>query len=91
MHLFDFIIVSASLTLSLTLTSPELRDVVSLLILLRLWRIVRLVDGLIMVSSYRHAKEVNDLKSQILTLELGLKRVKEETGWDDSNRIQKVI
>lgn len=75
MHLFDCFIVIASLALTISLHGVA-GELVGLLVLLRFWRIIRLMDSIVLALAWKHEegiekmhRVIDDLKKRITELE----------------------
>jgi len=75
MHSLDALIVVSSLVLTVVLKGKA-QEAVSLLILLRFWRIVRLVDALLVALSFQHEKEKEKMESELKQLREEVKALK---------------
>lgn len=64
-HLLDVTVVVASLVLELVLRSSDLKDVVALLIVFRLWRLVRVVHATEEILHIEHGQKSHALKLQL--------------------------
>ncbi|KAJ3014110.1 hypothetical protein HKX48_005330 [Thoreauomyces humboldtii] len=64
LHLFDAAVVFASLALELFL-GGRLQEIVGLLIVLRFWRIVRIIDGVATAVKVEHEGEIQRLEAEL--------------------------
>ncbi|RKP08369.1 hypothetical protein THASP1DRAFT_29826 [Thamnocephalis sphaerospora] len=76
-HLLDATIIIASLVAEMVLTGKE-REVASLLIALRLWRVVRLIEGVATSVKMRYEQKQAELRRQVEMLEAELASEKRE-------------
>jgi len=77
-HMVDAIVVIVSLVLTVAFMvklNKTAGQVIGLLILMRLWRVVRLVDSITMVSNSHHEQQKALLTEKILALEAKLNNV----------------
>ncbi|ORZ16286.1 hypothetical protein BCR42DRAFT_414731 [Absidia repens] len=66
LHIFDIVVVGATFILDIVLRGRE-REVAGLLIIFRLWRIVKVMDAVVKGVSYRNEEQVEELTSQLET------------------------
>merc|ERR1712093_958419 len=65
----DFVVVSAAIALEIALMSkPELQDIIALIMLIRVWRIVRIGHGLYTTTHEAEHKHAGELESQVKVL-----------------------
>jgi hypothetical protein len=67
-HLFDFAVVAVSFALTLSLHGKA-AELAGMLILLRLWRVLRVMDAVVVTLSDEHSKEVHKLQQQVAQLQ----------------------
>ncbi|XP_066932726.1 voltage-gated hydrogen channel 1-like isoform X2 [Clytia hemisphaerica] len=67
-EIFDAIIVSVSFFLDVFLSSGGLKDGVEFLVLLRLWRITRIINGIVVSIKARSEEKVEKAKEQVAEL-----------------------
>jgi voltage-gated hydrogen channel 1 len=72
-HLFDAIVITASFIIDILLRGP-LEEVASLIIVLRLWRVVKIIEEL----SVGAQEQMEDLQEKVQMLERENSRLKEE-------------
>jgi len=76
-HLFDALVIVTSFVVTLVLHGPA-EEVVALFVMLRLWRIVRVIDSVAVTVEQEHAKRRHKLHRQISTLEEHVKTLQEQ-------------
>ena len=67
-NLLDVTVVVASLVLELVLRTSELREVVGLLIVFRLWRIVRVLHSTEEIIHIEHKQKLSATQSELTSL-----------------------
>ncbi|KAI9261829.1 hypothetical protein EDC94DRAFT_103131 [Helicostylum pulchrum] len=72
LHVFDAFVVLTTLILEVGLRGKE-REIAGLLIIFRLWRVVKVVESVIKSVSYAHEEELEALKESYQELETKLK------------------
>ncbi|KAI9358792.1 hypothetical protein BD770DRAFT_442993 [Pilaira anomala] len=77
LHVFDAFVVIMSVVLEVGLRGKE-REVAGLLIIFRLWRIVKVVESVIKSVSFTHEEELESLKEAYKELESKLKMQEEK-------------
>ncbi|KAI9325106.1 hypothetical protein DFJ73DRAFT_220187 [Zopfochytrium polystomum] len=73
-HLFDALVVLASIVLDLSLRGVA-ETVSGLLILLRGWRIVRVVDGVVLIQKEEQEEELKALRAEVAQLKAEIVRL----------------
>ncbi|KAL9537923.1 hypothetical protein MBANPS3_011344 [Mucor bainieri] len=73
LHVFDAAVVTTTLVLEVGLKGKE-REVAGLLIILRLWRVVKIIEAAILSVSYAHEEELEDLRASYAELEAKYKQ-----------------
>jgi hypothetical protein len=76
-HLFDALVIVTSFVVTLVLHGPA-EEVVALFVMLRLWRIVRVIDSVAVTVEQEHAKRRHKLHKRISTLEEHVKTLQEQ-------------
>ncbi|KAI8367012.1 hypothetical protein EDC96DRAFT_442580 [Choanephora cucurbitarum] len=69
LHLFDVVVVSTTFVLEVILKGKE-REVAGLLIIFRLWRVVKIIEAAIRSVSFSQQEELDDLKAAYAELQI---------------------
>ncbi|KAL7332189.1 hypothetical protein PS15p_204268 [Mucor circinelloides] len=77
LHVFDATVVITTLVLEVGLKGKE-REVAGLLIILRLWRVVKIIEAAILSVSFAHAEELEELRASYAELEAKYKQEQEK-------------
>ncbi|KAI7895320.1 uncharacterized protein EV154DRAFT_559422 [Mucor mucedo] len=77
LHVFDATVILTTLVLEVGLRGKE-REVAGLLIVFRLWRVVKVVEAVILSVSFTHQEELDELKVAYAELETKLKLEEEK-------------
>ncbi|KAI8638872.1 hypothetical protein BD408DRAFT_422393 [Parasitella parasitica] len=77
LHVFDASVVTTTLILEVGLKGKE-REVAGLLIILRLWRVVKVIEAAIVSVSFAHKEELEELKAKYAELEAKYKQEHEK-------------
>ncbi|CEP14111.1 hypothetical protein [Parasitella parasitica] len=77
LHVFDAAVVTTTLVLEVGLKGKE-REVAGLLIILRLWRVVKIIEAAIVSVSFAREEELEELKTKYAELEAKYKQEQEK-------------
>ncbi|KAK4520095.1 uncharacterized protein ATC70_008225 [Mucor velutinosus] len=73
LHVFDAAVVATTLVLEVGLKGKE-REIAGLLIILRLWRVVKIIEAAILSVSFAHQEELEALRASYAELEAKYKQ-----------------
>lgn len=77
LHLLDLAVVLASLVLEIVLKAqPQLRQTLSLLIIVRMWTVVRLFEGIQEANEMAHAAEQEKQREELVRLRAEVERLR---------------
>lgn len=68
MHLFDALVIVVSFIVTIVLHGP-VEDLVALFIFLRLWRVFRIIDSVVVTMAQEHDAKVTHMAARIRQLE----------------------
>ncbi|KAI8084388.1 uncharacterized protein B0P05DRAFT_436756, partial [Gilbertella persicaria] len=68
LHVFDAAVVSTTFLLEVILRGKE-REIAGLLIIFRLWRVVKIIEAAVMSVSFTHQEELEELRAAYAELE----------------------
>ncbi|KND02565.1 uncharacterized protein SPPG_03022 [Spizellomyces punctatus DAOM BR117] len=79
LHLFDFLVVVGSLVAEMVLKGKA-REVAGLLIVLRCWRLVRIIDGVAEAVSSKKDEQIADLREEVKRLKNEAAQLRQRLG-----------
>ncbi|KAI8378977.1 hypothetical protein BD560DRAFT_324709 [Blakeslea trispora] len=79
LHVFDVLVVSTTFVLEVILKGKE-REVAGLLIIFRLWRVVKIIEAAIRSVSLSHQEELDELKQAYAELQIKYQQEVEKNG-----------